>query len=390
MLNFSALVSLNEAAEPEGKLTHLKHAEEGVADGHSAYKHAVDTLHAVHNKLKGKNVPGLSMSTKFDGSPSVVFGHHPETGKFFVATKSAFNVNPKINYSHEDIEKNHGHAPGLVSKLKQAFTNLQKVAPRKGVYQGDFMYSHHELHHHSNGDISSTPNTLTYTAHKDTDTGKKMQRAKMGFVVHTKYHGSNFSGMTAAPHTDTSEFKNHPDVHLMSAETPADTRISRKDSEAFTQHMNAAKELHDKQPHDFHDAVQKHSSFFKSYINKTIKSGETPTVKGLRAHIAGIHQKAIDSVKTEKSKAQKRAAMQADLDHHDMNAHHFDTALKLHDHIQKAKNVLVSAMDKGSELRTSLNGTPSAGEGHVVTHQGKSIKLVNRSEFSRANFAKQR
>lgn len=390
MFNFKTFSVLSEAAEPEGKLTHLKHAEEGVVDGHSDFKHAVDTLHAVHNQLKGKSVSGLHVSTKFDGSPSVVFGHHPDTGKFFVATKSAFNVNPKLNYSHDDIERNHGHAPGLVSKLKQAFTHLQKVAPRTGVHQGDFLYSHGDLHHHSNGDISTTPNTLTYTAHKDSEAGKKMQSAKMGFVVHTKYQGKDFSSMRAVPSTDTSGFKSHRDVHLISAESNPETRISRKDSEAFHQHMNAAKELHDKMPHDFHDAVSKHSSYFKTYINKTIRSGETPSVKGLRAHIAETHQKAIDSVKTEKSKAQKRAAMQAALDHHDQNEHHFKNALLLHSHIQKAKNVLVSAMNKGSEFRHSIDNRPTDPEGHVATYQGKSIKLVNREEFSKANFAKQR
>ncbi len=66
----------------------------------------------------------------------VAVGTNPENGRFFVATKSAFNKNPKINYTHEDIEKNHGHAPGLVEKLKAALTHLPKSTPKKGVFQG--------------------------------------------------------------------------------------------------------------------------------------------------------------------------------------------------------------------------------------------------------------
>ena len=390
MFSFKEITILNEAAEPEGKLTHLKHAEEGVVDGHAAYKHAVDTLHAVHNKLKGKDTHGLQTSTKFDGSPSVVFGHHPESGKFFVATKSAFNVNPKINYSHDDIEKNHGHAPGLVAKLKQAHTDLQKIVPKSGVYQGDFMYSHNELHHHSNGAISATPNTITYTAPKDSEANKKMRKAKMGFVVHTKYQGKDFASMHATPNTDTSHFKSHPDVHLISANTPSDAHISRKDSEEFNRHINKAKELHDKLPHDFHDIVQKHSDYFKTYINKTIRDDSKPTVGGLRAHIAGAHQKAIDSVKTDKAKAQKTEAMNLALKHHDDNAHHFKNAIDLHQHLQNAKNVLVKNLNHASEFEHSIRDKPTDPEGHVATHQGKSIKLVNRAEFSRANFEKQR
>jgi hypothetical protein len=50
-----------------------------------------------------------NLTMKYDGSPSLVFGHHPSNGKFFVATKSAFNKNPKINHTEKDIDKNHGH-----------------------------------------------------------------------------------------------------------------------------------------------------------------------------------------------------------------------------------------------------------------------------------------
>jgi hypothetical protein len=39
-----------------------------------------------------------SVTDKADGAPSIVYGHHPETGKFFVATKSAlFNLIPFAN-----------------------------------------------------------------------------------------------------------------------------------------------------------------------------------------------------------------------------------------------------------------------------------------------------
>ena len=43
-----------------------------------------------------------------DGAPAIVWGTNPETGKFFVGTKSVFNkVKIKINETHEDIDNNH-------------------------------------------------------------------------------------------------------------------------------------------------------------------------------------------------------------------------------------------------------------------------------------------
>ena len=48
-------------------------------------------------------------SVKIDGSPAIVWGTDPENGKFFVGTKSVFNKRtPKVNYSIQDIERNHG------------------------------------------------------------------------------------------------------------------------------------------------------------------------------------------------------------------------------------------------------------------------------------------
>jgi hypothetical protein len=108
--------------------------------GASGFEHAHGALMQAHEHMKAK-AKSSNLTMKYDGSPSIVFGHHPKTGKFFVASKSAFNKNPKINYTHKDIEKHHGHAPGLVSKLKTALTHLPKVAPKHGVYQGDVMHT---------------------------------------------------------------------------------------------------------------------------------------------------------------------------------------------------------------------------------------------------------
>ena len=128
--------------EDEGsKLKHITHAEDRpLQHGARGFQHAYDALNHTHNHIKsGDNSSSLTM--KYDGSPAVVFGHNPENNKFFVASKSAFNKNPKLNYTHADIVKNHGHAPGLVEKLHSALNHLKKITPKTGVYQGDLMYS---------------------------------------------------------------------------------------------------------------------------------------------------------------------------------------------------------------------------------------------------------
>jgi len=198
------------------KLKHLDHPEDNAVLSHQGFTHAFHALHDVHKALKGQK-HSSHITTKLDGSPSVVFGHHPESGKFFVASKSAFNKNPKINHTHEDIDRNHSDSPGLAKKLHQALEHLPKVTPKKGVYQGDFMHSHDELQH-SSSHVRFKPNTITYGLKKDSAEGKKAVNSKIGVAVHTKYEGKTLEGMHATPHVDHDKFKQHKDVHLISPE----------------------------------------------------------------------------------------------------------------------------------------------------------------------------
>ena len=186
------------------KLKHIHHAEDRpLLHGAAGFDHATGALEQAHNHiLSGGH--GSSLTMKYDGSPSIIFGTNPENGRFFVASKSAFNKKPKINYTHEDILKNHGHAPGLVEKLHAALNHLRKVTPKSGVYQGDMMFSGDDKKESKRG-VSFTPNTITYTAKGDL--GERIKRAKMGVVVHQQYRGDQLSDMSADPHPDVHNFK---------------------------------------------------------------------------------------------------------------------------------------------------------------------------------------
>lgn len=198
------------------KLKHLEHPEDNAVLSHQGFTHAFHALHDVHKALKGQK-HSSNITTKLDGAPSIVFGHHPENGKFFIASKAAFNKNPKLNYSHEDIDQNHGHSPDLAQKLHTAFEHLPKVTPKKGVYQGDFMHSHDRLQHTSTH-VKFKPNTITYSLKKDSKEGKNALSSKLGVAIHTKYEGKTLEGMRATPNVDHENFKQHKDVHLISPE----------------------------------------------------------------------------------------------------------------------------------------------------------------------------
>lgn len=168
------------------------------------------------------------------------------------------------------------------------------------------------------------------------------------------------------------------------------SNLSKEDSAAFEHHMKTAKDIHDKMPHDFHDVVNAHNEHVSTYINKTVREGTKPTTKGLRSHIGERLGKEVAKVSTAAAKQRKVENMEDALKHHDNNEHHFANALKIHTHIQAAKDVLVKGLNNASshgEMEHHIDDKETHPEGYVAHHNGQSIKLVNRGEggFAQAN-----
>lgn len=374
---------LFESAASEEKLTHLEHLEDHpINAGAEGIKHAINNLTAVHRKLRGGS-NDTRITTKFDGSPSIVFGHHPETGKFFVASKSAFNKTPKINHTEADIEKNHGHAPGLVEKLKAALKHLPKVTPPRGVYQGDVMHSGNDVKKEGRK-VSFTPNTITYSASSGSEQGKAAQRAKFGVAVHTAYKGDTFDNMKAEYAPKIENFGKHPDVHLIPVEHSLNKINYGKEHQAefkkhLTQAMRTSRGIN-------HDAIMPHQIPLKTYINSTVRTGTKPSVEGFVNHYKNSLQKKVDAVKSPKAKQDKTVEMQRSLDHVMSNKEHFGKSLELHHHLQSAKNVLVNALSSHSDFEHRIQGKKAKPEGFVVVQNNRPTKFVDRQEFSAANF----
>lgn len=390
------LTNLHEATSSEERLTHLEHAEDHIINaGNAGFAHAKNTLEHVHNLITGKNSEA-SVSTKFDGSPSIIFGRHPETGKFFVASKSAFNKTPKINYTDKDIDENHGHAPGLASKLKMALKHLPKVTPSKGVFQGDVMHSggakseanpEGDVVMHG-GEAHFTPNTITYTTKKPGE-ADKAANSKIGVAVHTAYEGPSFGEMKAVYNSGLKGFKEHKDVHLIdTVMDPSKSKYNPQAQSVFDHHLSRASE-HSSQID--HSAINgKHIDHLKTYINKNVRTGEGASVEGYKKHLHDIAQKAADKLKTDKAKKAKLDDAKEMIKHIDKHSEHFEHMFNAHGHLQAAKDQLVHALASHSDYGQSIGGKAVKPEGFVAVINNRPTKLVDREEFSRANFARER
>ena len=123
-------------------------------------------------------------SVKIDGSPAIVWGTNPENGKFFVGTKSVFNKRtPKVNYSIQDIERNHPDFE-LNTILIRCFNCLPRIGFEGRVFQGDFIGF--------GGYRDYKPNAISYTF----DT---VQNVGVVVAPHTEYKGTTLKDMNAAP-----------------------------------------------------------------------------------------------------------------------------------------------------------------------------------------------
>ena len=367
------------------QLKHLEHAEDHpINAGAEGFEHADTTLSEVDKALKGESSEAV-VTTKYDGAPSILFGRHPKTGTFFVSSKSLFNKEPKINTSVEDIERNHGDSPGLAAKLKAALEHLPKVAPMKGVFQGDLMYTRDDIKDEGNR-YSFTPNLITYSTPANSKHGKKIAQAKLGVVVHTRYKGSDINNLEAEFGVPLKSFGNHTDVHVIDPRAKIDPANYGPDEQAaFKKGIESARMAHEQ--HDY-DHLEPHREHFKTYINSTVRTGEIPTLEGFKQHVNDKFNKKASKLKTQKS--QNAVIQQRDeaLDNINNNSVKFRTTFRIHKSLQDAKNALLPALNANQEFEHSINGQPADPEGHVAVLNGNMpTKLVNRGVggFAQAN-----
>ena len=387
------------------KNTHLEHLEDDIINrGSQGGVNAVNFLNAVRNMLAG-NVGGkLNMSVKWDGAPAVFCGQNPENGKFFVGTKSVFNKTPKINYTTSDIRKNHGGE--LANKLQVCLRELPKLG-LSGVYQGDLLFTRGDLKAANIGGekmITFTPNTITYAVPADSDIGRRIVRAKLGIVFHTVYSGKTMDNMTAG--FGSIKGQGPASIFLASAsyqDTSGSSTFNKGELSRFDGLIRMAQgSLSKAKP--MLDEISKNSSDplsvgfrLKTYFNYYIKNSKSGMDKvkvmqaGFRDYYANILQQEIDAKKTDKGKEKYIKAKAEGLRFIDRNNQALYFAIASHISLANAKNFLIQKLSQvqsiGHFLRTPNGYKVTAPEGYVaVDRVAGAIKLVDRLEFSRANF----
>lgn len=390
----------------EQKNTHMTHLEDAVLyGGVTGARQAINLLRSMRDMLSGHSSRGVSTTVKWDGAPAIFAGQDPRDGEFFVAKKGVFNKNPKIYKTAEEVDAD--TSGDLAVKLKLALKHLPALGIT-GVLQGDFLFSKSDLKNETiDGEKVTTfhPNTIVYSVPTNSEMGKAIRSAKIGIVWHTVYSGSSFETMKASFGQKISDkLRPNKDVWFVDPEftdVSGKATFTDKENKAVTKFISNAGKIFRKLDSKTMNAIAGNPELIRQitvHFNTKVRAGQKVTnvkshVRDLVNHITGFYAKEADKRKTPKGKKVQTDKRDEILKFFsNANVKNLENIFLLMNELIDAKEMIISKMDQASNidtlLRTKDGFKVTAPEGYVaIDNDGSALKLVNRMQFSHANFS---
>ena len=390
------------------QLKHLEHLEDEMLNyGVEGCKAAVSFLKELKKMLGHQESSGF-MQTKWDGAPSVICGTDPQTGMFFVGTKSVFaKTNPKLCYTHEDVDA--FYEGDLAVKLKTSLDYFSGLGI-DGVVQGDLLYTQADLKKETiNGETLYTfrPNTITYAIPTNHPIGVAAKQAKIGVVFHTHYTGSYVPEMQAAA---GAKVDGNSDVLVVKNDTPMHrVGFSRAEMQKFDNYISKIErmcqicgdfldELVDMSG-STGDAKFHISTYLKQFFNSEIKNARSignvdEAMYDMLNFYGEKMEKELAKIKTVANLTKKRNLVYGSQNYVVDNVYKFKSMLALYKELQAVKQMVIDKLDHLEEFRTFVQTDKgykvTTPEGYVLHKDGSMIKFVNRLEFAYNNFTLQK
>ena len=382
------------------KNTHLEHLEDNILnDGSRGGREAIAFLKSLGDMLDQGGADSR-VTVKWDGAPAIICGIDPSNGQFFVGTKSVFNkVNPKIAYSESDVDNLYN--PGQLSeKLKTSYRYLSQLGIT-GVVQGDLLFTNDKYYATVGGEscIAFTPNTITYAVPRNSALGDKIDQADMGIAFHTTYVGYSLGSMSA---NFGASVEGNTNVFVASAEVSnasGEANMSSYEKTRFNSLVNRASGSL-KQSSRFLDMMRGDNKWslnymLKIFFNKYVREGKSGmTAKSTASDFAVFFSQALDkeraSKKTKAAQDKYLKIKQDGLRFITANENSLYMTVASYYNLQAAKQFIINKLQLlntfGTFLKTDDGYRVTSPEGYVAIRSGRALKLVDRLEFSRANF----
>jgi len=387
------------------KNTHLEHLEDDILNnGSEGGKSSIAFLRSLGKMLSQGDSSSMKVTTKWDGAPAIICGIDPTTNMFFVGNKSVFaKTSPKVCYNF-DIIDHYYPTSGLNYVLKECLTYFMKLGIQ-GVIQGDLLFTDNTKKVTTvNGKQSVVfqPNTITYAIPLDTDLGKRVNASKIGIVFHTHYTGSSLPEMSAGFGVDVSPYQGNSDIAVFSSDfvdASGSANFTTSELQKFKSSVNQA-EGSLRQASKFLDAMKGTDRFafntvFKQFFNTYIRGGKSipstnKVVSDFAIYYTTLLDKEINAKKSAAGKKKWEDVKTNGLKFIAANQRSIYMTVASYKNLTAAKLMIVRKLERVKTIGTFLkdgNGYKvTAPEGFVAIKSGQATKLVDRLEFSVANF----
>ena len=387
----------------EAKNLHLEHLEDEVLNnGVVGTRGAINFLQSLRDMLAGSSKSSVNVTVKWDGAPAIFAGINPENGQFFVGTKGVFNKNAKINYTIDDIDRNH-LGTGLNKKLKVALTELSKLGI-KDVLQGDMLFTQEDIEKKTiDGKqyVTFQPNTIVYAV--PMESASRIMTSTMGIVFHTTYSGQTMEDMSASFSVRLRGLDKNAGVWFSDAnykDTSGTINFNKKETEEITKVLSKAGKTFHTLKADVLTMIAEDEDtkiLIKTYNNTKVRAGEKITntrmhTKGLIEYVYDRLKKDVDKVKRPNIKANKQQKMDQYMKFFRSNSSQLVKIFDMQNLLVEAKDMIIRKLEKSKGVmdtfvRTEKGYRVTQPEGFVAIDKlGKAVKLVDRLEFAHQNF----
>lgn len=392
----------------EAKNTHMEHVEDLIFnEGVVGTRKAINFLRDLRDMLAGNTKTGISRTVKWDGAPAVFAGVDPNDGKFFVAKKGVFNKNPKVYKTPADVSAD--TSGDLRDKLLVALSEFSKLGIKKGVYQGDLMFTKGDVKKEDiDGDSYFTfqPNTIVYAVPVNSPLGRNISRAKIGIVWHTTYTGASFDTMSASFGKDiASKFNNVSSIWMTDAtyqDESGRATFTEKETEQVTRVLSSVGRVFQNTPGELIDYWHKNPKlldlvkiFNNTYVRQGKRINPRTHTQAFMNWMTDRYKKDLAKLKTPASQAKKKAEMKETMRIFSrFRKGQIQNVWTLMVLLADAKQMIINKMNQAGSLKTFLRTRTgfkvTAPEGFcAIDHlSNDAVKIVDRMEFSKANFSK--
>ena len=370
---------------------HLEHAEDFIINsGVKGTNELLNYFNELLNSLSGKTEQKHNISLKVDGAPAVFCGTDPADGKFFVATKGLFAKTPTMYKNPSEVPEG-----DLGKKLAAALKYLPELGIT-GIVSGDFMYTHDELKS-VDGNVQFHPNTIVYSVPEKSALGKEILKSKIGVCFHTRWEGEIGSLTAKMDPSLTTSLKHSNNVwvtNLYIKDISGTATLTAKQTKEIKQLLAKIKSISESIPPAVLNEISNNKGLLvlvKQFQNSHIKVGGS--ISDQHKYVEDMVDWLVNKL-NEKNKSDKgleeRSTLKYFVDHKKAD---IAKVFEMQSLVVLVKKMFLEKLNAISGIKTFIK-TPSGfrvtgHEGFVVSDHigGNAVKLVDRIEFSRANFS---